>query len=89
VLDDSGPIAEARVSTQPLWGDRGARLSKLFAFGHDAAALAIAIRTRTSVWPVAGFTGRLSITPEGRVERELTWARISEGALRPITPAIR
>jgi uncharacterized protein len=89
VLDESGPVAETRTTTQQIWGARGVRLSKLFAFGHDAAALAIALRSRATASPIAGLTGRLSITSDGRVERELTWARITEGALRPITPALR
>ena len=57
VLDESGPVAETRTSTQQIWGARGVRLSKLFAFGHDAAALAVALRTRATASPIAGLTG--------------------------------
>ncbi|MGC4029856.1 MAG: penicillin-binding protein activator [Steroidobacteraceae bacterium] len=86
-LDDSGPVADVRSSTQPLWAARGARLSRLFAFGYDAAALAVALSARQGPsGPIAGLTGRLSITADGRVERDLDWARISEGTSRRLDP---
>lgn len=82
-LEESGPVAEIRANTQPQWGPRGPRLSRLFAFGHDAAALAVALSARQQpAWPVAGLTGRLSVAADGRVERDLDWARLSEGLPR-------
>jgi outer membrane PBP1 activator LpoA protein len=33
-----------------------------------------------------GVTGRLSLSPEGRIERQLNWARVSEGAIVPADP---
>lgn len=82
VLDQSGPAAEVRSSTQTLWGPRGARQSKLFAFGYDAAALAVALSSRQPSWPVSGVTGRLRVASDGLVQRDLDWARISEGTPR-------
>lgn len=85
VLDSSGPAAERRAATQPIWSDRGQRLSRLFAFGHDAAALAMIVGVRNPVAPVQGLTGKLTIDADGRVQRELEWARISGGIAQPIT----
>ncbi|MES2605169.1 MAG: HlyD family efflux transporter periplasmic adaptor subunit, partial [Pseudomonadota bacterium] len=50
---------------------RGLRQSRYFAFGFDAATLALAIRNGSANMPVSGLTGRLILTPEGRVERIL------------------
>lgn len=87
-LDESGPVAEVRASTQPLWASRGLRSSRLFAFGYDAAALALALGNYQSPgWPLAGLTGRLTVTPEGRVERDLDWVRIREGVARRLDDA--
>ncbi len=47
------------------------RQSRYFAFGFDAATLALAIRNGSANMPVSGLTGRLILTPEGRVERIL------------------
>lgn len=82
VLEQSGPAAEIRSSTQPLWASRGARQSKLFAFGYDAAALAVALSSRQPSWPVPGVTGRLRVADDGQVQRDLDWARITEGTPR-------
>lgn len=85
VLDSTGAAAERRAATQPIWSDRGQRLSRLFAFGHDAATLVLSLGVRNvNTVPVQGLTGRLTIDPEGRVVRELQWARISGGVAQPI-----
>ena len=84
VLDGSGPVAETRTATQPVWGDRGVRPSRLFAFGYDAATLALSLGVRPPGAPLSGLTGRLRINEDGRVERELNWARIVGGAAQPI-----
>jgi uncharacterized protein len=86
VLDTSGAAAERRAATQPIWSDRGQRLSRLFAFGHDAAALAMIVGVRTPVAPVQGLTGKLTIDSDGRVQRELEWARVSGGIAQPSAP---
>jgi outer membrane PBP1 activator LpoA protein len=86
VLEETGPVAEIRTLTQPQWAERGLRQSRLFAFGYDAGALTIALRNRQPNWPIAGLTGRLSITPDGQVERDLDWARMNDGAPRQFIP---
>jgi outer membrane PBP1 activator LpoA protein len=40
-------------------------------------------------WPLQGLTGRLSLTPEGRIERQLQWARMRDGAVEPADLMIR
>ena len=85
---ENGPAVDVRVATESIWAARGLRESRYFAFGHDAATLALAIRSGSKAWPLAGLTGRLALTPEGRVERSLNWARVSsDGTVQPADPA--
>lgn len=79
VLESIGAVADTRLRTQPRWEASGQRLSRLFAFGYDAASLSVQLRARQPTWPLMGLTGRLSLTSGGRVERELDWAQISGG----------
>ncbi|HYP78681.1 MAG TPA: penicillin-binding protein activator, partial [Steroidobacteraceae bacterium] len=80
MLESTGPTADVRASTESAWSPRGKRQSRYFAFGHDAATLATALRSGRTQWPVAGLSGRLNLTPEGRIERSLEWARFHDGA---------
>lgn len=87
-LDTVGPVADLRAATQQSWGPQGARQSRYFAFGYDAATLAIELRRGgTGAWPLSGLTGRLQLSPDGRIERSLNWARMREGAVQPFDPA--
>lgn len=79
-LETTGPVADTRAATESAWSARGKRQSRYFAFGYDAATLAMALRSGQNSWPLPGMTGRLALTPEGRVERSLDWARIKDGA---------
>ncbi|MEO6079128.1 MAG: penicillin-binding protein activator [Steroidobacteraceae bacterium] len=90
LLDTAGPTADLRAATESVWGARGLRQSRYFAFGFDAANLALAIRGGSTSSPLPGLTGRLNFTPDGRVERSLNWARVNgEGAALPAEPAAR
>ena len=80
MLESTGPVADVRASTESGWSPRGKRQSRYFAFGYDAATVAVALRSGRVEWPVTGMTGRLSLTAEGRIERSLDWARIHNGA---------
>jgi outer membrane PBP1 activator LpoA protein len=87
VLDTVGIGYDARLATEGLWQGRGdARDSRYFAFGYDAARIAAALQRGQARWPMEGVTGRLSLSPEGRVERQLNWARVREGAIVPADP---
>ena len=80
MLEATGPVADTRSATESSWSARGRWQSRYFAFGYDAATLALALRSGQNTWPVPGMTGRLALTPEGRIERSLDWARIKDGA---------
>jgi outer membrane PBP1 activator LpoA protein len=87
-LEASGLVADLRASTESIWLARGVRQSRYFAFGFDAATLALAIRKPSTIWPLNGLTGRLNLTNDGRVERSLQWARVANGgAVQPGDPA--
>jgi outer membrane PBP1 activator LpoA protein len=89
-LETSGPAADLRASTEPVWKERGVRNSRYFAFGFDAATLALVIRNPATQWPLTGLTGRLNLTTDGRVERSLQWARVGNGGVvQPSDPAAR
>jgi outer membrane PBP1 activator LpoA protein len=87
MLETTGPIADTRAATESIWGVRGQRqASRPFAFGYDAATLAIALRRGQHAWPITGLTGRLSLTPAGRIERSLDWARMHDGVPQLFDP---
>jgi uncharacterized protein len=79
VVEATGPVADTRFRTQSKWESSSQRQSRLFAFGYDAAALTLQLNARQPSWPLDGLTGKLSLTPSGRIERELDWAQISGG----------
>lgn len=86
-LDTVGAAYDVRQATASSWISRsGQRNSRYFAFGYDAAMLASALRRGLPDWPLQGVTGRLSLTPEGRIERQLNWARVRDGIVEPSDP---
>lgn len=85
-LDAIGPVADLRTATESQWGTQGARQSRYFAFGYDAATLTMALRRGAAAWPLTGLTGRLQLTPEGRVERSLNWGQLKDGQVQPFDP---
>jgi len=86
MLETVGPAADLRTATESAWGARGLAQSRYFAFGYDAATLAMAIRNGSSNWPLPGLTGRLNLTTDGRIERSLNWARMRDGVTQPFDP---
>ncbi len=88
MLDTVGVGYDARLATEGLWQGRGdERDSRYFAFGYDAARIASALRRGAAAWPLDGVTGRLSLSPEGRIERQLNWARVRDGNVVPADPS--
>ncbi len=77
-----------RDATNAAWPSGGPRRSILFAFGFDAARLAIVLRAiptqsgNATSLSVDGLTGRLTIAADGHVLRELLWAQIRNGEPR-------
>jgi outer membrane PBP1 activator LpoA protein len=84
------PDAQARHIRESLGrnGPAGALgVSRLYALGYDAYALAPRVREgRVGNLAVAGTTGQLSATWDGRILRRLAWAEIRGGALRVLPP---
>jgi uncharacterized protein len=63
--------------------------SPYFAFGYDALQLSLAIAGAgrdTNRIRVAGFSGVLTVGTNGRVHRELEWARIRDGTATLLSP---
>jgi uncharacterized protein len=77
-----------RDATNGAWPVGGPRRSMLFAFGFDAARLAMALRslpprsTNATSLAVDGLTGHLTIATDGRVLRDLMWAQFRNGEPR-------
>lgn len=59
-------------------------LPRLFAFGADAALLASRIDTLLNGGVITGFTGDLSVTATGLVQREPRWGQFQDGLLQPV-----
>lgn len=62
------------------WPNQSEQLSRLFAFGFDAYRL-VAPLNRRDINPIelAGLTGGLTLDPDGRIVRRLTWAQFRQG----------
>lgn len=69
---------------QREWAAAGRGRLRLYAFGHDAVELMAQLRAGRGATPIDGLTGRLSFGDDGRVRRELEWARIEGGRPQPI-----
>lgn len=76
----------ARDDAQSLWSEGTRRRSRLYAFGADAFRLLDELRSPDTFRDtLAGFTGRLTLGPQGRVMRTLDWAQIqADGTIKPI-----
>jgi outer membrane PBP1 activator LpoA protein len=83
MLGDAGLSGEVREAARQAFGDSAARRGRLFAFGYDAFRIATSLKRGGGVNP-QGLTGTLSIDAQGRVRRELEWARIKNGAPTPL-----
>jgi outer membrane PBP1 activator LpoA protein len=73
-------------------GDSGvtsARRGRLYALGFDAYRLVPLIKNDRAALSrgVPGMTGRLTLEEDGRVRRELQWARIVNGTPRSLPPS--
>lgn len=86
-LDTVGPVADLRAATDAQCGVEGPLKSRYCAFGYDAATLAMALRRGATSWPLAGVTGHMQLTPDGRIERSLNWGLLKAGQIQPFDPA--
>ena len=65
------------------WAAAGRGRLRLYAFGFDAYQLLRGLNVATRGAAVDGLTGRLTIGPDGRVQRETDWAQIQGGRPQP------
>jgi outer membrane PBP1 activator LpoA protein len=88
ILADDAETQALRARLKTVWPASSGRRARLYALGYDAYALVPLIHSSRldAVYGLPGLTGTLSLT-ERRVERELDWARISNGRLRPVPDA--
>ena len=79
------PLAEAvRAAVAKAWPAGGPARGRLFAFGFDADQLAMSLlRTgQPDKLDLNGLSGRLTFAPDGRIRRQLTWARLENGEVQ-------
>jgi hypothetical protein len=89
VLSGGPGVERLRAATAAAFGDAARSRGKLYAFGHDAWLLAMALREQGGGNPtelrIDGATGRLSFDADGRTRRELDWAQVRGGSARLLT----
>jgi outer membrane PBP1 activator LpoA protein len=61
------------------WSDAGRGRLRLYAFGYDAFRLTGELRSAARSFGLAGLTGELDVTADGRVLRRMEWASIQGG----------
>ena len=71
---------------QHEWAADARGRMRLYAFGHDAAAVAESVASGRTGSPIDGLTGRLVIGGDGLVQRDLDWAEIVNGRPVAATP---
>ena len=84
------PLAEAvRSAASQAWPFGGPRTGALFAFGFDAYRIAEALRESRapSSLDLSGLTGQLTLDPDGRIHRQLTWAQLHGGEITELPSA--
>jgi outer membrane PBP1 activator LpoA protein len=89
VLSGGPGVERLRAATVAAFGDAARSRGKLYAFGHDAWLLAMALRERggrdVADLRIDGATGRISFDASGRTRRELDWAQLRGGTARLLT----
>ncbi|MBM5812582.1 MAG: hypothetical protein FJ191_11560, partial [Gammaproteobacteria bacterium] len=86
LLDPDGPAAAARAAASRIPGRRDGRTARLYAFGYDAFRIALDLPRMQgrNATLLPGVTGRLGLGGDGRVRRELDWARVTGGQAVPV-----
>lgn len=82
VLDSGRPLSALQSTVQRNWPQNAAAYPRLYALGIDAYhVIPYLNRLRAQRFTrFEGETGSLRIEPDGRVHRQLVWARFSDGA---------
>ena len=86
VLSDEESIRALRDRMAAIWPASIGRRSRLYALGYDAYTLVPLLSSlrRDAVSGIAGLTGNLELVENGRVSRELEWARVVNGQIRRV-----
>jgi outer membrane PBP1 activator LpoA protein len=86
VLSDEESIRALRDRMAAIWPASVGRRSRLYALGYDAYTLVPLLSSlrRDAVSGIAGLTGNLELVENGRVSRELEWARVVNGQIRRV-----
>jgi outer membrane PBP1 activator LpoA protein len=82
-----GPeLIAVRKSLERFWPGEASRRARLFAMGYDAFALASRMTGPGGLPRLQGATGVLYLAADGRIHRQLGWARITGGVPVPLAP---
>lgn len=88
-LESNGAAASTRTTVAALWPNNFPGNSRLYALGFDAWRLVpLLYKGRPFSMTVQGMTGLLSMTPDGRIHRQLDWATFNNGAPQLLAPVV-
>lgn len=82
--------SQLRNTLTRYWPGRMRGRGRLFAFGFDAYRLIPTLQAHSANLAISatpGMTGILSVDPNGRIRRQLNWARVSGGQAQPVLRA--
>ncbi len=81
--DQEKPLRDKILS---IWPNADKKYWRLYAMGIDAYRLSAFLQTRPSQLNYYGETGHMQLTHEGRLYRQLEWARFYRGKPRKLSP---
>jgi len=86
VISPDAVSTELRTALNRYWPARARGRGRLYAFGFDAYRIVPLLKAGKfgSANAIPGMTGLLSIDENGRVRRDLDWARVTDGKAVPI-----
>ena len=85
------PVADdpLRLALNELGTDEWQRRGRLYALGYDAYRLVpLLYESRGEPAQIAGATGLLTVEPDGRVHRELSFARLHNGVAQALADSV-
>jgi outer membrane PBP1 activator LpoA protein len=89
LIEPDGDAAEATRALSEFSTDSADQQRRLFAFGYDAYRLISALAGAPgNDWPLPGTTGKLSVDSNGRIRRQLPFARFRDGRPEPLTTSV-
>lgn len=88
ILIQNGRMAQFRKQLQTKWPYAGSDLDRLFALGIDSYAILPHLNriSTENAARFAGVTSALSLDRDGRLRRQLTWAKFQKGTPRLLDP---